>query len=400
MNYNNVIYIVVMLNLSGALRRSCKRIQFFCMIFISGCSLLFAENLSAQEPGTDDEIPARTVTSADIKRGERLFRGLLPLGPDAASCASCHNPDRIDTFNWNPSAYEIARLYLDRDVEALRSVVNEPASAMMMEMHTGYDLSEENLFMIKAWMDEFSRADIVERPIVSRTLFFILLVLLLAGALADLIIFRKIPFKLVHLVVILGTGYFIVDMIAFEAVSLGRSPYYQPEQPIKFSHEVHVTGNRTDCLYCHSTAEYSKTPGIPSTSNCMNCHIIIREGTNSGRFEINKLVAAYENQQPIRWVKVYSVPDHVHFSHNLHVGASGIDCAECHGDVEHQHRVMQVHDLSMGWCLDCHRETEVNITGNEFYSNYHLLREDLREGGIEMVTARETGGTDCMKCHY
>jgi hypothetical protein len=434
-------------NRSGSLISPCKPVYLFCIFFISGSFFFSPELHSArlqepagqQEPAREteadqiietDQEPAREteadqepvpvteadqepvrdtqpeadlrreVTSTDIKRGERLFRGLVPLGPDAASCVSCHHTAVIDTFSWNPPAYEIARLYSDRDVAALRTVVLEPVTMKMTEVHTGYDISDEAMFQIKAFMDDLAAREVSERPVITSTLIFIGLLLVIMGVLADLIIFKIIPYKLVHLVLILASGFFITDMIVFEAIALGRSPFYEPHQPIKFSHQVHVHDNRTDCLYCHSTAEYSSSAGIPATAQCMNCHIIIREGTHSGRFEINKLVEAYENRMPVRWVRVYALPNHVHFSHAGHVGAAGLDCAECHGDVEQMNRIVQVHDMSMGWCLDCHRSAEVDIFNNEFYSDYELLREDLRAGRIDLVTARDIGGTDCMKCHY
>lgn len=342
----------------------------------------------------------RQIIGDDIKRGERLFNGLLPLGRDAASCASCHNTGPIDSFSWNPSAREVAVIYRDKSVEELASVVMDPSSIKMMEVHAGYELSDEELFRIKVFMDDLAVREISRRPVITNMLVFIIMLLGFLAALADLIIFRKLSFKLVHLVVILGTGLFMVRTVAHEAVALGRSQYYEPDQPIKFSHMVHSGDNRTDCLYCHSIAEYSHQAGIPSVSQCMNCHIIVREGTYSGRFEINKLVHAWENEMPVRWIKVHKLPDHAFFSHAQHVGAAGLECSECHGEVEQMHRLMQVNDLSMGWCLDCHRTTGVDILNNEFYSVYMQLREDVRAGKLDVATARETGGTYCMKCHY
>ena len=456
----NITYKVVMQNRPGVFSRSCKRFFLFCMFFVlislflsnfhisatvTNDRILMTEDLAwetgdqetgiaDQDPETEGQDPAieedvaeteepvteteadaetesdvtvpqeevieRTVTSDDIKRGERLFRGLLPLGPEAASCASCHYTGISDTFSWNPSAYEISFANRERDVAALRSVVMSPVTEKMMEVHEGYDISDGDFFQIKAFMDSYAADVITERPVITNTLIFIGLLIIFMGALADLTFFKKIPFKLVHLLVILGSGFFIVDMIVFEAIALGRSPYYEPDQPIKFSHAVHVNDNQTECLYCHNTAEYASSAGIPATAQCMNCHIIVREGTNSGRFEINKLVNAYDNEMPVRWIRVYSLPDHAHFSHAQHVGVAGLDCSECHGEVEQMDRVARVQDLSMGWCLDCHRTNEVDIFANEFYSDYMLLREDLREGRIDLVTAREIGGTDCMKCHY
>ncbi len=382
-------------------RRAYRPAFLFCIsLFLCLHISAFESGPAADHDSDEAEHVFGPVTGDDIKRGERLFRGLVPVGPDAASCASCHNVNPIDTFNWNPSAYEIARLYRDRSAGDLHAVVMEPVSPKMMEVHDAYEISPEDMFLIKSWMDDFAERGMDERPVITNLILFLVLLVVFIAAVADLVIFKKISFKLLHLAVILGTGLFMLKTIAHEAIALGRSQYYEPDQPIKFSHRVHAHDNKTDCLYCHSIAEYSHPAGIPSVSQCMNCHVIVRDGTHSGRFEINKLVEAYQNEMPIRWIRVYNLPDHAFFSHAQHVGAAGLDCSECHGEVEEMDRVMQVYDLSMGWCLDCHRSREVDVLNNEFYSVYMQLRDDLRAGRLDYATARETGGTNCMKCHY
>ena len=378
----------------------------FLAVFLS-FSLFTGYSFSYQdalEPAVDNLHAAGSadpeVTGRDIQRGERLFQGLLPAGPGMPSCASCHNIRRTDDFSWNPTAYEIALQYRERTAEELASVIMDPTTAKMIEVHEGYQLSDEQILFIKAYLDILAEDGVRERPVITSLLLFLMVVLLLMTALADLLFLKKIPYKLVHLAVILGAGFFITTTIVHEAVSIGRSQYYAPDQPIRFSHQVHVDDNQTDCLFCHSIAGYSHPAGIPSVSQCMNCHIIVREGTHSGRFEISKLVEAYENEMPVRWIRVHNLPNHVFFSHEQHVSVAGLDCAECHGEVEQMHRVMQVNDMSMGWCLDCHRTREIDFMGNEFYSGYTQLQEDVRLGKIDIVTAREIGGTNCMKCHY
>jgi hypothetical protein len=352
------------------------------------------------DPGMDPGPAAREISGRDIQIGQRLFHGLIPAGPDVPSCASCHNTFPADTFNWNPSAIEIAVLYKERQADDLANAVMNPTSPKMIEVHDGYQLSAEQFIVIKAYMDLLAEEGIHERPQITSLLLFLLVLIIFIAALADLTVTKKIPYKLVHLAVILVAGFIILTTIVNEAISIGRSQYYEPDQPIKFSHQVHALENQTDCLYCHSIAEYSHPAGIPSVSQCMNCHIIVRDGSNSGRFEINKLVRAWEEQTPVRWIRVHNLPDHVFFSHSQHIGIAGLDCNECHGEVEQMHRIMQVKDLSMGWCLDCHRSEEVNILDNEFYSVYIHLQEDVRQGKIDIVTAAATGGTNCMKCHY
>jgi hypothetical protein len=354
----------------------------------------------ATDAGEPSPVDEREISGRDIQRGQRLFHGLLPLGPDAASCASCHNTVRTDTFSWNPSAVEIAAVYKNRTADDLAAAVLDPASPRMVEVHDGYQLSGEQILFIKAYLDNLAEEGIRERPVINRLLLFLLTLFIFIAAITDLAVIRKIPYKLVHLAVILVSGFVILSIIVDEAISIGRSQYYEPDQPVRFSHQVHALENQTDCFYCHSIAEYSHPAGIPSVSQCMNCHIIVREGTNSGRFEISKLVQAWEDGMPVRWIRVHNLPDHVFFSHSQHAGVAGMDCSECHGEVEQMHRIMQVSDLSMGWCLDCHRTREVNILENAFYSTYRQLQEDIREGKTDMVTIAAMGGTNCMKCHY
>ena len=101
-----------------------------------------------------------------------------------------------------------------------------------------------------------------------------------------------------------------------------------------------------------------------------------------------------------KWNRVYSLPDHVFFSHAQHVKVGGIECAECHGAVEEMDIIQQFNDLSMGWCINCHRDTEVQFVDNEFYKKYEQLHEELKNGNREMISAEDIGGTECMKCHY
>lgn len=365
------------------------------VIFLFSCPLVHA---AEEEVATTSET---TISKEDLKLGERLFYGLLPLGQGAASCASCHNTAMIDTFNWNPSAYELAKVYKGKSLENFTAVIIDPVSKKLIEAHAGYELNEQQLFRLKAFLDSYAEDGPPKpKPVINNILLVIGLIGLILLALVDLIITRKLKYKLIHMVVILGAGLFIVKTVAHEAIAIGRSLDYEPSQPIKFSHQIHVTDNKTDCLYCHSISEYSPSAGIPSANVCMNCHVIVREGTNSGRWEISKLVQAYENNMPIEWIRVHNLQDHVFFSHAQHVTVGNLECKECHGEVEYMTKVKQVNDLSMGWCLDCHRTREVDIFNNEFYAAYKELHEDLKSGKIEFATASSLGGEKCMKCHY
>ncbi|NND94834.1 MAG: c-type cytochrome [Flavobacteriales bacterium] len=193
---------------------------------------------------------------------------------------------------------------------------------------------------------------------------------------------------------------------------------YRPEQPIKFSHAIHAGQNQIECQYCHSTAQKSKTPLIPSANVCMNCHKYIKEGPKYGKTEIAKIYQAIgwdvdnfvytDDTEPIKWVKVHDLPDHVYFNHAQHVKVGQIECETCHGNVDEMEVVEQVNSLTMGWCINCHNETQVQMANNGYYDEIHarmvsndqgveLLKEYLEDGTI---TAKELGGWECSKCHY
>jgi len=219
-------------------------------------------------------------------------------------------------------------------------------------------------------------------------------------ALVDLLITKKIKYHFIHVIILVaGLGTHVQFAVA-AAQNLGRTPEYAPNQPIKFSHMIHSGENQIDCLYCHHIADHSKSAGIPSNNVCLNCHIVVRNGTQSGSFEINKIHKAEQTGEPVKWVRVHNLPDHSFFSHAQHVNAGKLDCTECHGKVEEMHIVRQVEDLSMGWCLDCHRTRKVDFADNPYFDMYKQLHEDLRAGRIDSVSVARVGGEDCMKCHY
>ena len=134
---------------------------------------------------------------------------------------------------------------------------------------------------------------------------------------------------------------------------IGYNKGYQPEQPLPFSHALHVGTHNIQCQYCHSQVERSRHANIPALSTCMNCHLQVK--TNSPF--ITKLREAYDKGGSIEWVKVHMLPDHVHFNHSAHL-AKGVNCQTCHGEIEKMEVVKQNADLSMGWCINCHRQPE------------------------------------------
>ena len=208
------------------------------------------------------------------------------------------------------------------------------------------------------------------------------------------------------------------------AMGLGRSQNYQPVQPIYYSHKVHAGTNQINCLYCHGGAQEGKHSNIPSVNICMNCHMSINEYKGEkiyteegvevdGTKEIQKLYkfAGFtfgkpfdaSAAKPIEWTRIHNLPDHVYFNHSQHVKAGKVQCQTCHGDITKMDEVKQFADLSMGWCINCHRETKVQFKDNGFYSIYEKFHQDLKSGKIDStkgITVEKIGGTECQKCHY
>jgi hypothetical protein len=371
----------------------------FC-IFLFSFTFFFSTPYASFSESADP-IVVWGGTKDEINRGRRFFMGLLPFERRHESCVSCHYLISPDTINWNPSAMDIALKFAGRDSSEFRRAVTQPLGAVMEAAHQNFNISDNDIYNIKLYLDNLAMVgSLPAKPSINRILFFLFLGLIITWALLDLIIFKKVKYKAIPVLIFLGAFGYQLSMIYEEAVKLGRSENYQPDQPIKFSHQTHVTENQIDCMYCHHTAATSKTANIPSTNLCMNCHIVVREGSRSGRFEIDKLVQAYEEGRSIEWIRIHKLPDHVFFSHAQHVGVGKIDCNQCHGQVEEMHLVRQVRDLSMGWCLECHRETKVDFVENEYYSIFEAFHADLDKGVRDSIMANDIGANDCMKCHY
>ncbi|KGL59919.1 cytochrome c [Polaribacter sp. Hel1_33_49] len=225
--------------------------------------------------------------------------------------------------------------------------------------------------------------------------------------------------KVLSTIFLLLIGAYIVFGMLF---SVGVDQGYQPIQPIAFSHKIHAGDNKIDCQYCHSSAKHSKHSGIPSVNVCMNCHKAIAEvaegteiqwnGQTYGKTQLDQEIAkVYKaagwdpeeleytgKERPIKWIRLHNLPDFVYYNHAQHVTVAGLKCQKCHGPVEEMDEMYQYSSLTMGWCINCHRETNVDLKGNEYYAKIH--DELAKKYGVEKVTISQLGGLECGKCHY
>ena len=213
---------------------------------------------------------------------------------------------------------------------------------------------------------------------------------------------------------LLASGYFVYGYF----MQVGIDQGYAPIQPIHYSHKIHAGENQIECKYCHSSARVSKHSGIPSLNVCMNCHKSISEVAEttatedySKEFydgEIKKLYKAvgwdeasqsYTGKtEPVKWVRIHNLPDFAYFNHSQHVSVAGVECQTCHGPVEEMEIMYQHAPLTMGWCINCHRETNVQVADNKYYEKIH--KELSKKYGVDKLTAAQMGGLECGKCHY
>lgn len=336
-----------------------------------------------------------------LMRGERLFYGLIEGKFETKACADCHNTVEIDTFNWNPNAWEIAHLYKTKSIEEFTRAVLHPTGKTMSAMHQTFNLSDSDVEMIKLFLDDFEEHGLeTKKPVINKIFLFILLGVVLTWVVLDVFFLKKVKRRYILGIIFIAALGGQAKLLHEAGTSLGRQEFYEPDQPIKFSHKVHAGDNQIHCQYCHTTVAYSKSAGFPDVGVCWNCHSLVREGSNSGKHQISKVVEAYEKGIPIEWIRVHNLQDHAFFNHSQHVSVAGLDCAACHGAIQEMDRVLQVSDLSMGWCINCHRDTEVQFFDNAFYAVYEELHEKVKSGEIDRVTADLIGGTECSKCHY
>jgi mono/diheme cytochrome c family protein len=390
-------------------------------LFLSSLTfiLLFSFQLSAQE-----------IDSVQVRKGKKIFN---------ANCASCH---KLEGKLIGPELGKVedrrANDWLKswiRDNAALRASGDGDAIAIFKEYNgsvmTAFpQLSDGDIDAILAYT---THGDIDKKVIASdgedlvkeepSTAWMSYIVLAVLGLLVLWIYLKSDNqfLKVVSTILLLLT----VGYLGYGALmSVGLDQGYQPIQPIAFSHKIHAGENKVDCQYCHSSAKHSKHSGIPSLNVCMNCHKSIAEVAETTKveagdvtlgkaeldLEIQKLYDAigwdkdkfdykenYE-QKPVKWIRIHNLPDFAYFNHSQHVTAGGLKCQQCHGPVEEMDELYQYSPLTMGWCINCHRETEIDLKGNEYYAKIH--EELSKKYGVEKVTVAQMGGLECGKCHY
>ncbi len=184
------------------------------------------------------------------------------------------------------------------------------------------------------------------------------------------------------MIVLLSVVVFMTVLLALwrqGSLQVDNNQGYEPEQPIAFSHKIHAGDNAISCLYCHDSAEKGRHAGLPAASVCMNCHSNIKKDSP----EIQKVTKALDEKQVIEWVRVHRLADFVYFNHAQHVAVGKVNCQSCHGAVEKMTRLRQDQNMTMGWCLDCHKNSDVVVHNT-----------------LKTKKVSEVGGTDCAKCHY
>ncbi|MFY0625176.1 MAG: c-type cytochrome [Reichenbachiella sp.] len=382
-----------------------------------------------------DGIP---VDEAVIASGEKLFK---------ANCTVCHS---INDKVVGPALRDVHKR---RDVAWITAFVQNSAKviksgdAYAVKLYneynktemTSFDFSDEEILSIVSYLKAESSKEVVVATeavttaaggaaggnagpsqfmnIVMIILFVVLVLILIVLAMIISLLKKYLAQKsdldendrevvdqsfdikaLVRSNAFLGLVAFIFTAIVLKSVldgifTIGVQQGYQPTQPIAFSHEIHAGQMEIDCNYCHTGVRKSKNANIPSPNICMNCHSSIK--TESP--EIQKIYAAIENNEPIQWVRIHNLPDLSYFNHSQHVGVAEIECQTCHGPIEEMDVVYQYAPLTMGWCINCHRDTDVNTKGNEYYDNLVELHESKSK---EPMKVEDIGGLECAKCHY
>ena len=362
----------------------------------------------------------------NVKKGKDLFK---------ANCAACHKLDgklvgpglrnvgEKRSKEWLHSWVKDSQAFIktgDADAKAIFDEYKIPMTAFP-------NMSNEDIDAIIAYTDYVApkktatattgKQNVVEHttdlnPKKTNLPLYILLALIILIVVLKRTKAKGLVAVLLPVVLILGAW------VTYEyLMQVGVDQGYQPIQPIKYSHKIHAGDNGIDCNYCHSSAKDSKTSGIPSLNVCMNCHKSISEvaeDTKMGNLgkkeldkEIDKLYAKvgwdkknykYTGKtEPVKWVRIHRLPDFVYFNHSQHVSVQGVACQKCHGPIQEMDEVFQHEPLTMKWCVDCHRTTDVKMD-NKYYEDIH--KELSKKYNKKSFTEADMGGLECAKCHY
>ena len=417
-------------------RRHLPAIVFIFLQFLS--TSLFAQDAGSATPAQGEELNAEMVAA-----GETLFNN---------NCKVCHavhskvlGPPLANVYErrpieWIKSFVRNSQQVIESGDEYAVNLFNEYNKTMM----TPFDFSDEEILSIIEYIKSetlkgppveekvtvaATETTVQEQGISSGLLITFLVILLIILVLilvvlfvlvsvltkylklkAELsaedkeIVYQELEFgKFIKSPGFVWVATFILTAFIFKAVidglyNVGIQQGYAPTQPIAFSHKVHAGDFKIDCNYCHTGVRKSRNANLPSVNICMNCHVSINKvtGATEPSMEIQKIYDANENNMPIEWVRVHNLPDLAYFNHAQHFEVGGITCQTCHGTVEEMDVLRQQENLTMGWCIDCHRKTEIR-TDNGYYDK--LVKIHAEKSDKPMVV-EDIGGLECSKCHY
>ncbi|MFO7702892.1 MAG: cytochrome c3 family protein [Psychroflexus maritimus] len=432
-----------------------SKLKNFLLLF----SIFFVLGLNAQEEAAEESGPKviEAVPDADPAKGKELFNSLCAachkpykkaVGPALHGVSERRDLDWIQ--RWTVNSRELIDSG-DSQAVAIYEEYNKQAMPAFPQ------LSKEDVNDIVAYVEQpkpepkTSKKDDVEgavaaggggasTEVILGILAFVFLMLLVVLVLVNKTLRRFAEANNVELYkkkekskpiwvafaenqfLVLVSVVVVLLMLAYGGygylMQVGVDQGYEPVQPIHYSHKIHAGENEIECKYCHSSARKSKHSGIPSLNVCMNCHKQIAEVSEetgneeySKEFYDNEIQKLYDatgwdpdsqsytgETKPVKWVRIHNLPDFAYFNHAQHVTVGQIECQTCHGPVEEMEVMYQHSSLTMGWCINCHRETNVRMDDNPYYEKIH--EELSKKYGVDQLTAAEMGGLECGKCHY
>ena len=432
-----------------------SKLKNFLLLF----SIFFVLGLNAQEEAAEESGPKviEAVPDADPAKGKELFNSLCAachkpykkaVGPALHGISERRDLDWIQ--RWTVNSRELIDSG-DSQAVAIYEEYNKQAMPAFPQ------LSKEDVNDIVAYVEQpkpepkTSKKDDVEgavaaggggasTEVILGILAFVFLMLLVVLVLVNKTLRRFAEANNVELYkkkekskpiwvafaenqfLVLVSVVVVLLMLAYGGygylMQVGVDQGYEPVQPIHYSHKIHAGENEIECKYCHSSARKSKHSGIPSLNVCMNCHKQIAEVSEetgneeySKEFYDNEIQKLYDatgwdpdsqsytgETKPVKWVRIHNLPDFAYFNHAQHVTVGQIECQTCHGPVEEMEVMYQHSSLTMGWCINCHRETNVRMDDNPYYEKIH--EELSKKYGVDQLTAAEMGGLECGKCHY